>query len=254
MSVIPAPPPLDQIGSRPFSFYPAILGIDQNEWTFARATWSEVLVHNTKTGADVWIPRRFLGEASRIDEPVVIIGLLRELEFEAGMVSPHERRILELPRAMPPAPPAAESREHSPPPHSSPMRFDGGAESHVGKMLLAAVALGIMACLIVVVFLRDSATRVTYTAVLQSELGFTENDDYFSIVNRLGKPSEDRWRSDRGEMQFRLLRYPQHGIYVVLMGPDRKDIHYIGAVDQNWRVVHSTNEDTRTMLRKLKKF
>ena len=38
------------------------------------------------------------------------------------------------------------------------------------------------------------------------------------------------------------------------MGPDRKDVHYIGAVDQSWRVVHSTNEDTRSMLRKLSKF
>jgi hypothetical protein len=253
MSAIPTPPPLDQIGPRPFSFYPAILGIEQNEWTFVRATWSEVLVHNTKTGADVWIPRRFLGEASRIDEPVVIIGLLRELEYRGGLVSPHERRVLEIPRAMPPASTVAE--QPSPPPrHDSPMRLEGGAESRVGRLLLAALVFGILACLVVVFFLKDSATRVTYTAVMQNDLGLTGNDDYFSIVNRLGKPSEDRWRSEQGEMQFRLLAYPQHGIYVVLMGPDRKDAHYIGAVDQNWRVVHSTNEDTRSMLRKLKKF
>ena len=128
------------------------------------------------------------------------------------------------------------------------------AESRIGKMLIGAVAVGVLACLIVVFFLRDSATRVTYTAVMQNDLGFTGNDDYFSIVNRIGKPAEDRWRSDQGEMQFRLLRYPQQGVYIVLMGPDRKDVHYIGAVDQSWRVVHSTNENTRSMLRKLRKF
>jgi hypothetical protein len=232
------------------------LGIDQNEWRFLRATWSEVLVQNTLTGAEVWIPRRFLGEASRIDEPVVIIGLVKELEYKGGMVSPHERRVLEIPRGPNASThPEDAGYDHAPaPPRTSPMRLEGGAESRVGKMLVAAVAIGILACLIVVFFLRDSATRVTYTAVMQNDLGFTANDDYFSIVNRLGKPSEDRWRSDQGEMQFRLLRYPQQGMYVVLMGPDRKDVHYIGAVDQNWRVVHATNEDTRSMLRKLKKF
>jgi len=38
------PPSLEQLGDRPFSFYPAILGVDHNEWAFRRFTWSELLV------------------------------------------------------------------------------------------------------------------------------------------------------------------------------------------------------------------
>lgn len=76
------PPPLDQIGQRPFSFYPAILGIEHNEWLLRRATWSELLVYNTKTEQELWVPRRFLGEISSIDEPVMIVGLLKELEYK----------------------------------------------------------------------------------------------------------------------------------------------------------------------------
>jgi hypothetical protein len=253
MSALPAPPPLDQIGARPFSFYPAILGIEQNEWLFRRATWSEVLVHNTKTGADVWIPRRFLGEASRIDEPVVIVGLTKELEYKGGLISPHERRVVEMPRVAADPAPSFETTEPRPAPVAS-IRLEGGAESRAGRLLISTIAFGIAACIAVVLILRDSATRVTYAPVMQTELGFTAADDYFSITSRLGPPKEDRWRSDRGEMQFRILKYPRLGLNVILMGIDRKDAHYIGALDQNWHVVHATNEDTRSMLRALKRF
>ena len=62
MAVPPAPPPLEQLGPRPFSFYPAIGNIDHNEWLYERATWSEVQVRNTKSGQEIWVPRRLLGE------------------------------------------------------------------------------------------------------------------------------------------------------------------------------------------------
>ena len=74
MAVPPAPPPLEQLGPRPFSFYPAIGNIAHNEWLYQRATWSEVLIRNTKTAEEIWVPRRLLGEISRIDEPVMIVG------------------------------------------------------------------------------------------------------------------------------------------------------------------------------------
>src|SRR6187551_210378 len=53
------PPPYDQLGHRPFSFYPAIVNIEHNEWRLRKATWSEFLVLNTKTAEEIWIPRRF---------------------------------------------------------------------------------------------------------------------------------------------------------------------------------------------------
>ena len=68
MSLPPVPPPLEQLGHRPFSFYPAILNVEHNEWLYRRATWSEVLVQNTKTNEEIWVPRRFFGEISLVSD------------------------------------------------------------------------------------------------------------------------------------------------------------------------------------------
>jgi len=250
----PVPPSLEQLGDRPFSFYPAILGVDHNEWAFRRATWSEMLVVNRTTKQEVWIPRRFIGEVSRIDEPVVIIGLNKELEYKGGMVMPHERRVIEMAPAVKPAPKQAEA---APVPRPAPVvgiRLEDGAESRVGKMLMVAIAAGILLCVAVVAVLSWGSRRVVYQPVIQRDLGFTANDDYFSVVNRLGTPAEDKWRSELGEMQYRRLSYPREGLSIILMGSDRKDLHYVGAMDKDWHVVHSTDRNTGFMLRTLKRF
>src|SRR5258708_8883482 len=100
MPVKPIPPPFDHLGQRPFSFYPPILNVDHNEWLFRQATWSEILVANTKSGEEIWISRRFVGDISRIDEPVMILGLTKELEYKMGQVLPALRRVIEIPRAV----------------------------------------------------------------------------------------------------------------------------------------------------------
>jgi hypothetical protein len=255
MSVPPVPPPLDQIGHRPFSFFPAILGIEHNEWAFRKTTWSEVLVFNPRANLEIWIPRRFIGEVSRIDEPVVIVGLLKELEYRAGAVWPHERRVIEMPRAVneSPRPSPAIAIEPRPAPVIG-IKLESGAESRVAKMIVVCIAAGLLACTAIVLVMRDGGRRIAYTTVVQNDLGFTGNDDYWSIVNRLGKPDQDRWRAATGELQYRLLAYPRQNLSIILMGADRKAAHYIGALDQNWHVVNSTNRDTEMMLRKLKQF
>src|SRR5918912_1057136 len=109
MASPPIPPPLQHLTTRPFSFYPPILNIEHNEWLFRKATWSEILVVNCKSGNEIWIPRRFLGEVSRIEDPVLIVGLNRELEYKAGAVWPYQRRVIEMPLAVnAPAPPSAD--------------------------------------------------------------------------------------------------------------------------------------------------
>jgi len=99
VSVPPIPTPLDDLGRRPFSFYPPIVGIEHNEWLYQRATWSEVQVINTKTNSELWLPRRFLGAVSSIEEPIMIVGLAKELEYKGGSLIPLERRVIEMPRA-----------------------------------------------------------------------------------------------------------------------------------------------------------
>ncbi len=250
----PGFPSIEHLGERPFSFYPAIIGVDHNEWIFRRATWSEMLVLNRTSRQEVWIPRRFVGEVSRIDEPVVIIGLTKELEFRGGMVVPHERRVIEIPRAGIQDPAAPQPNAEVRPAPIVGIRLEGGAESRVGRMLAAAIAVGILVCIALVAFLSSSGKRVSYHAVLQTDPGFTGNDDYFSIVNKLGRPALDQWRPAQGEIQYRRLEYAQQGISMVLMGSDRKDMHYIGSLDKDWKVVHAVNANAEAMLRHLKRF
>jgi hypothetical protein len=40
MASPPIPPQLDHLVTRPFSFYPAIVGIEHNEWLYRKANWS----------------------------------------------------------------------------------------------------------------------------------------------------------------------------------------------------------------------
>lgn len=250
----PVPLSVEQLGDRPFSFYPAILGIEHNEWSYSRGTWSEMLVVNRTTGKEVWIPRRFVGEVSRIDEPVVIVGLTKELEYRGGMVVPHERRVVQMPRAVNDVPRGSDAMPE--PPKPAPVvgiRLEGGAESRVGKLLLGVVAGGIVACILVVAVL-STGRRISYQPVVQSDLAFTANDDYSYIVAKIGDPAEDKWRSEQGELQYRRLSYPKLGFSLILMGTDRKTARYIGAMDGNWRVVHSVNKNSEVMLRSLKRF
>src|SRR5579871_619350 len=100
MSSPPIPPALDHLATQPFSFYPPIVNVERNEWLFRKATWSEILVINCKSSQEIWIPRRFLGEVSRVDDPVLIVGLTKELEYKAGAVWPCQRRVIEMPLAV----------------------------------------------------------------------------------------------------------------------------------------------------------
>ena len=58
MASPPIPPSLDHLATRPFSFYPPIVNVEHNEWLFRKATWSEILVVNCRSSAEIWIPRR----------------------------------------------------------------------------------------------------------------------------------------------------------------------------------------------------
>jgi hypothetical protein len=261
MPVPPIPPPLESLGGRPFSFYPPILGIEHNEWLFRRATWSEIQVVNSKTGEEIWLPRRFIGEVSRIDEPVMIVGLTKELEYKSGQVWPHERRVIQMPRAVNDIPRSPQPEQPEAPVRPAPVvgiRLESGTESRIGKLILAALVLGIVGCVVLVSLFRAGTdpARVTYAPVLQFDLQLSADADYFDVVRKLGPPAEDRWLSDTGELQYRLLRYPDRSLTVVLMGTERDKARYIGALDDQNRVVHSITRpggaNTASILRRLK--
>ncbi|MBI3680970.1 MAG: hypothetical protein HY235_11305 [Acidobacteria bacterium] len=260
MSLPPIPPPLEGLGKRPFSFYPPVLGVEHNEWVFQKATWSEIHVVNTKTGMEVWVPRRFLGEVSRIDEPVMIVGLKRELEYKAGALWPHQRRVVEIPKAvndiLRPLPTEPRSGHAG----MAGIRLEDGAESRIGKLIAAVLVVGIAVTFLAVSLFqrRQDSRNVTYVPILQQSLGLSAQDDYYAVVRKLGEPKDDRWRSDTGELQYRLLHYPQRGVYVILMGVERDKARYIGALDGNWKAVDAVElpnaGNTRSMLNRLGRF
>lgn len=256
------PPPYDQVGHRPFSFYPAIVNIEHNEWRLQRATWSEFLVVNTKTSEEIWIPRRFLGELSRTDEPVMIVGLNREVEFKNGQVVPYIRRVIEMPRAVNDIPrPQGEVPEPSARPEPVvAIRFESGTEKRIGRFIVGALAVGLVACVLIIVLLRnDRDPRVSFSPVMQSsDLGLTSTDDVRDVLRKLGPPGADAWRSEEGSMQYRALRYPDRGLTVILMGTERDKALYIGAMDGNWKPVDAVSlpngGNTLSLLRSLRKF
>jgi hypothetical protein len=259
MSIPPIPPPLDHLGARPFSFYPAILNIEHNEWLFRKATWSEILVYNVKTNEELWIPRRFLGEISRIEDPVLIVGLVKELEYRAGAVLPHQRRVIEMPVAVGERlhPPAAPRPEPAP---VVGIRLEPGTETRIGRLILGALMVGVLGTLGVVMVTREGTLRprAPYANQDDSFLDLTVRDNYYSVVNKLGLPEQDHSTTKAGDLEFRSLWYPQRSYYIILMGAERNSLRYIGAMDKDWNVVHSValpgGVSTASMLRGLQKF
>ncbi len=233
---------LEQLGDRRFSFFPPIVGVEHNEWTFGESKWSESSVRNCKSGVEIWIPRAYVGDVSKVEEPVMIVGLRRELEYKGGILSPHSRRVLNMPGT-----PVASVRPANefPRPASglsvrAALRSAGGAEGRVGKLLALALLAGLLLTVIGITLLRLRSTggTIEYQGVPQMDLGLTAQSDYFDVIRKLGSPVEDRWKDEAGERQYRALVYHKNDLVIILMGRDREHATYIGAKDSKWRTVH----------------
>jgi hypothetical protein len=237
---------LEHLGNRAFSFYPPILNIENNEWFFRRASWAEILVMNSRSKEEIWIPRRFLGEISQIEDPVVIVGLVKELEYREGAVWPHQRRVIEMPLAV------GERARTLPPPREAlapviGIRTPSVTDSRMGKLVGLTILLGVVASVVAVNVLRQ---------VSLNEL--TPDDDYAAVVRKLGPPAEDHWQSETAAIQIRSLWYPQRASFVILMGDARSNARYVGTMDAKWTPIHwaplRAGGNTQSTLRGLKKF
>ena len=266
MSTPPAPPHAELL-DRPFSFYPPIGGVENNEWRLSEATWSEVMVRNTQSDLEVAIPRKFFGAVSETDKPVMIVGLTQELEYKMGAVWPVKKKVYAMP-----SPPMARQREEpigpapGEPKGLSAMMGTGALsnESRIGRLI--AVTFGSLAALGLIVwgvmsFLPD--TKPTVAAKDQTYLELTRDDDYFAVVRKLGRPSAERWKPRAGEIQYEALEYKDRGYAVILMGTKQEEVHYIGTMGlgadgKGWAPLHSIDythgAGTMGILRGLEKF
>ncbi len=239
MSVSPVPIPLQELGSRRFSFYPAILNLAHNEWLYRRATWSEVVVVNANSGEEICIPRIFVGEVSIVDHPVVIVGLKRELEWKEGAVVPHRRAVIELPIAV-----NDSARQHAHPHAPAPVvsiRLEPPAQKRAGRKIAVAIMLGSVGCLVLADFARQAQNhpRPPFSQLSAS-------DTYASVVRTLGTPASERTLPGSGGQVYRALAYPSRQFIVVLMSLNHSEFHYAGAIDARGRVLNAVTLPDRT--------
>jgi len=255
MASPPIPPQLDHLITRPFSFYPPIIGIEHNEWLYKKASWSEILVVNCKNAEEIWISRRYIGEVSRVDDPVLIVGLTRELEYKRGMVVPFQRRVIEMPVAVGGNPATAREGERPAPGLIVGIRMASAQDKRMFKLIGAAVTVAILLYILAVSLSRQ---RVVFTARDQTYMGLTARDDRTAVVVKLGEPATDRWQSESGDLQCEALDYPDRKLTVILIGADRNSVQYVGTMDKNWKPVHSVRlrlgGTTDSLLRGLKRF
>ncbi|HUB82676.1 MAG TPA: hypothetical protein VMB03_27955 [Bryobacteraceae bacterium] len=257
MASPPIPPSLDHLAARPFSFYPPIINVEQNEWLFRKATWSEIQVVNCRTSEEIWISRRFIGEVSRVDDPVLIVGLNRELELKGGMVVPFQRRIIEMPVAVNAPAPVREM----PPERFEPAKVVGirlePSDRRVVRMVLVAVGSLVALSLVAIAFTHVGELRqknVVFVGSDQSYASLNGHDDYASVIEKLGASPASDHMQETGTILYRALGYPDRRYTVILMGADKNSMTYIGTVDQNWHAIQSVNAHTDALLRRLKRF
>lgn len=257
----PLPPEYQDLQERPFSFYPAILGVEHNEWRLLEATWSEMMVRNTRQPLEVAIPRSYFAELSQVEEPVIIVGLKQELEYRSGAVWPHRRKVLSMPSG--PASARTASTEAPAPDRKGMSRITGTGGSRTEKRLEALIIGGLggllaITLLVVAVIKLTPAARPTFLAKDQAYLELSNADDYFAVKRRLGEPAQDRWKAEEGEIQYRALAYKERGYTVILMGSSRESARYIGVMNDNWQPIHYVelpgHTSTASMLRSLPKF
>jgi len=236
MPAAPIPPAFERLGGRRFSFYPAVLRVSSNEWTFRYATWSEVMVRNAANARDLWIPRRFLGELVESDGPLVV-SLLDTLELRDGAVYPRRPRVIEMPVACD----APRAGARGGPAAVVSIRLEGRHESRVSRVAGSAVALGVLGCLAVVGYSLEGGDVRTFrhrdrvvSSLDQTYVALNGGDTYRTVVQALGTPDRERWVITPNGSRIRLLEYADRGFQAVLDG-DR----YAGAVDERGHILQS---------------
>jgi hypothetical protein len=154
MSAPLVPSPLDYIGLRRFAFYPAIKNAEPNEWLLGTGSWSEVQVVNARTGAELWVPRQYVGAVSETEGPLLIVGLTKDLEFHEGTVEPSVKRVIEMPHIEPVATETgieSSRRDAGPAPVIGirlPERSDSSMNRAIATLAVGALVVCLLAALI----------------------------------------------------------------------------------------------------------
>lgn len=148
MSLTPAP--LPELAYSRFRFEPAIAGVEHNEWTLRRATWTEMVVVNARGGQELAVPRRYLGRIVETGDSIRGVRLVEALECHAGRVRPVRRGVIEMgPRREGEAAPWLRREAGNPAPVIA-IRVEAARPSSIRRALRGSVAVGLIAFLALV--------------------------------------------------------------------------------------------------------
>src|SRR6185312_492061 len=235
MSIAPLPTPLQDFGGRRFSFYPPIRNLGPNEWLYRRDTWSECVVANARSGEEFCIPRMFLGDVCDVEEAIMVVRLVRELEWRSGSIMALERRVIVMPP--PPVEAAAVARRESAAPVVN-IRLESKPETRVGKWIGVAAVLGAVALTLVADVVHQTTSRPHADAFRGSHsyLQLGPADNYAATIAKMGLPSRTSTVA-RGERLVRALTYAPRHYSVILMSSPEGESRYIGTVDLHGRVL-----------------
>lgn len=231
MSIAPLPTPLNDFGGRRFSFYPPIRNLGPNEWLYRRATWSECVVANARSGEEFCIPRMFLGDVSDDGETIMIVRLVCELEWRGGAVLPRERRVIVMPA--PSNETAAVARRDRPAPVVN-ISLESKPETRFRKWIGVAAVLGAVGLTIVADVARQTQAhqRPDSYRGYRSYLQLGPGDNYAAAIAKLGLPSRTHTLG-----ALRSLTYGPRHYSVILMTSGLGEARYIGTVDLHGRVL-----------------
>jgi hypothetical protein len=220
---------------RPFAFQPPIGGIEHNEWLLQRSTWTELEVLNTHTWEAVLVPARYVSGIRRGGDGSQTVVLIEALECRHGRVLPVRRGVLE----MRPARETPVARRQGRPAPVVGIRLEEPSESRARRALRGSIAVGFLACLSVIFVVRDVhlGTRLGLTTAAASSLPLEAGDDYFAVVNKLGRPASDRWVERSSGNGYRRLWYPRRRMAVILEGETRDSARYVRTVSRDAAVL-----------------
>jgi hypothetical protein len=156
----------------------------------------------------------FVGAVSIVDHPVIIVGLNRELEWREGVVTPHVRRVIELPIAVNEYRPASQRPARLA--QVVNIRLEPERERKTGKWIGSALLLSVVILSVI-------------AGMTQSRPQLNAADDVSAVMAKLGRPAGERTKVVNGTF-YRVLNYPSRHYSVVLAGETRETAHYVGIV------------------------
>jgi hypothetical protein len=165
---------------------------------------------------------------SPVGDPVLIVGLLRELEYAEGEIRPRVRRVIEMPIAVGENVGAVQNmaRRISPAPVIG-IRLEPRRERKIYKFAGGAIAASLFVFAITsnLNWVGDTWQRMT-TPRRNAYAALLPGDGYTAVVRKVGRPLAERTSMQNGR-EYRALVYRR---FTAILSPD-----YLGSVNTNWR-------------------